>query len=424
MIDTVVTAPGSLGDVNPMLAIARGLAAAGREVIVVTAERYLPLAQKAGLATRALVDETEFSRAVNDPRLWDARKGLEVVFGSQVQGLIAKHYRWLTEIYQPGRTLLVSHVLDFAGRIFRDKHIECRHCVIVPAPAVLRSLSAPPQLSPSGWETHLPKFLLRGVYRLADRMVDKLIAPTINELRQEVGLPSVNRILDRWWTSPDLTLGLFPDWFSIPSQDLPEHMQCVGFPLADSGDLLPESAKQLVDQTLAPLNGKQPIIFAPGSAHSQAKAFLQSAAQACEKLNRPGVLLSSAADQLPQRLPPNVVAAAYLPFRELLPRACAIVHHGGIGTTSQSLAAGLPQVVAPMAFDQFDNAQRVKRLGCGTWLRMPSVTASKLAAQLQHVLDDSQIRAATGQIAQRLTRPTTPDDLARIILGHFSSRTH
>src|SRR6202012_1799180 len=56
---------------------------------------------------------------------------------------------------------------------------------------------------------------------------------------------------------------------------------------------------------------------------------------------------------------------AYVPLRALLPRCAALVHHGGIGTTAEALRAGVPQVIVPLAFDQFDNAARVRALGAG-----------------------------------------------------------
>ena len=58
-----------------------------------------------------------------------------------------------------------------------------------------------------------------------------------------------------------------------------------------------------------------------------------------------------------------LVASA--PYYELFPKCRVLVHSGGIGTTAQALRSGKPQVIIPFAFDQFDNAERVVRLGCG-----------------------------------------------------------
>jgi uncharacterized protein (TIGR00661 family) len=105
---------------------------------------------------------------------------------------------------------------------------------------------------------------------------------------------------------------------------------------------------------------------------------------ACVKLDRPGLLLSTHAENFPDRLPESVRTMAYASFGQLLPQCSAIVHHGGIGTTSQALAAGIPQIIRPLAFDQFDNATRVESLGCGRWLRADKL----LADTLQSILDE------------------------------------
>jgi len=41
------------------------------------------------------------------------------------------------------------------------------------------------------------------------------------------------------------------------------------------------------------------------------------------------------------------------------------VHHGGIGTSAQAMRAGIPQLVSPLFYDQFDNAACVTALGAG-----------------------------------------------------------
>jgi len=362
-----------------------------------------------------------FRELVEDPRLWHPRKGLEVVFGSIQQAFMEDHFRWLSELYRPGQTLIVSHLLDFTSRILRDLHADLRLCTVVPAPALLRSLDQPPRLTAWGIETKLPKRMLDFAYRQADRILDKLAAPAINRLRSQVGLPPVERIMHRWWASPDMSLALFPEWFSIPSHDHPAGLQCVGFPLADSGDLLDTAGEQLVDEALAPLAGRRPIVFAPGSAHARAQPFLEAAARSCQLLQLPGVLLSSVSSQFPTDLPSGVITANYLPFSQLLNRSLAIVHHGGVGTTSQALAAGIPQVVVPMAFDQFDNAARVTRLGCGSWLPMTRVSGHKLANHLRRALTNPQVSTQAQLMQQKMmTSRSSPTELADAILRHFA----
>src|SRR5205809_725560 len=82
--------------------------------------------------------------------------------------------------------------------------------------------------------------------------------------------------------------------------------------------------------------------------------------------------------QLPTPFPRAVRHVAFDPFQELLPLCTAVVHHGGIGTTARALAAGTPQLVLPLAWDQPDNAARVGRLGAGSSLGARHRSAARL----------------------------------------------
>ncbi len=366
-----------------MLAIARQLRQSGYDVLFLAAERYLPMARRAGLAVKSLVTEEQFQRLTRNPRLWHPRHGARLIFREAVEHFLESHYDWLEAQCVPGKTVLVSHVLDFAGRVYRDRYPETPFVSVLPAPALLRSRRTPPRLSGKVWERWIPRGLIPPLYRAADAWIDSIGAQPINALRGRVGLPPVSRLLDKWWWSPDLVLGLFPDWFAIAVEDRLPQLELIGFPLADSADVLDPLVAQQLSELLESFGGRRPLVFAPGTAHEQAGRFLANAAAACQALNLPGILLSANIDEHPRRLPDGVVTAEYLPFSQLLPRSAAIIHHGGVGTTSQALRAGVPQIVLPMAFDQFDNAERVANLACGSWLPMNKQNAARLATHLR-----------------------------------------
>jgi rhamnosyltransferase subunit B len=415
MHETIVTAPGSLGDVNPMLAIARVLQSQGREVIFLAAERYLHLAQRAGLKTHALFDEQQFSHFVSDPDLWHPRRGVRKIFENAVNSVLRTHYQWLEEHCTPGQTLLVSHLLDLSGRIYRDKHPNTRLVSVIPAPVPLRSFTAPPRLSAHFWERWFPKAGLPLAYWAADHWLDRLAGSEINDLRRSLQLPPVRRMLKSWWWSPDKVLCLFPEWFSIPNADLLPQMRLVGFPLADSADVVADAVQLELQEILQQLDGAKPIVFAPGTANDHGRKYLSHAAEACRQLRLPAILLSNDPSQLPQHLPPRVFTAKYLPFSQLLSYSAAIVHHGGVGTTSQAFAAGIPQIVLPMAFDQFDNAERVQRLRCGSWLPMRKLNTRRMIQHLQN------LPSASGGVAsvqrQVIDEPDFADRIRTELLG-------
>jgi rhamnosyltransferase subunit B len=107
--------------------------------------------------------------------------------------------------------------------------------------------------------------------------------------------------------------------------------------------------------------------------------FYSASLQAVERVNARALFLTGPSPQgLPARLPPSVLAWPYAPHEQVFPRASAIVHQAGIGTTAQALRSGRPMLAVPFAHDQFDNAERVCRLGAG--LTIPRHRYSERAA--------------------------------------------
>jgi UDP:flavonoid glycosyltransferase YjiC (YdhE family) len=132
------------------------------------------------------------------------------------------------------------------------------------------------------------------------------------------------------------------------------------------------------------------------------RPILDAAVDACQRLDRRGILLTRYLDQVPDRLPESVRHFPYVELGTLLPRAVALVHHGGIGTCARGLAAGVPQVILPYGFDQFDNMARLERLGVGAFTRRRGVTGRALARTLRPLIETPSVTARARALAERL----------------------
>jgi UDP:flavonoid glycosyltransferase YjiC (YdhE family) len=132
--------------------------------------------------------------------------------------------------------------------------------------------------------------------------------------------------------------------------------------------------------------GTPPVAITFGSGMRQSAALFRTALEACELLGVRAIFLSRHLAQLPANLPQWAGAFAFAPFRALFPKCAAVVHHGGVGTTARVLAAGTPQLILPFAWDQRDNAQRVRRLGVGDQLGAARSHSGRLAAALKKLL--------------------------------------
>ena len=97
-------------------------------------------------------------------------------------------------------------------------------------------------------------------------------------------------------------------------------------------------------------------------------------------------------------LPANVSAKRWIPQAAILAKARAMVGHGGFGTTTGALLAGVPQVVVPLFADQPYNAARVEGLGVG--LVATPEDPSSIRTALERVLAEPSFRRVAARVAR------------------------
>jgi UDP:flavonoid glycosyltransferase YjiC (YdhE family) len=173
-----------------------------------------------------------------------------------------------------------------------------------------------------------------------------------------------------------------------------------GFPFYDRDGAagMPAELSRFLDA------GPPPIVFTLGSsAVMDAGTFYHHSAEAAKLLGRRAVLLIGKNPRnRPSHLPEEIAAFDYAPFSELFPRAAAIVHQGGVGTTGQAMRSGRPMLVMPYAHDQPDNAERVTRLGIARTIRRRQYTPAKVAKQLRILLDNQSYAVAAENVGKRM----------------------
>jgi rhamnosyltransferase subunit B len=146
--------------------------------------------------------------------------------------------------------------------------------------------------------------------------------------------------------------------------------------------------------------GEPPIVFTLGSAAVMAPGqFYEESITAARTLNRRAVLLIGK-NAPPAQLPDSMIAVNYAPYSQIFPRACAIAHQGGIGTTAQALRAGRPTLVMPYSIDQPDNAARVRRLGTSRTISRQQYSASRVAKELSKLIETPSYAIKAAEVGQ------------------------
>jgi UDP:flavonoid glycosyltransferase YjiC (YdhE family) len=404
----VIVAIGSAGDVHPFVAIGRGLRERGHEVLIHASAWYEEAVTRAGIGFQAMDTRERYLEMTARSELWDPRKAFPFIMQEAVLAPLRPLYGKLEAEARAG-AILVGSSLDLAGRLLQEKH-GVRFVTAHVAPAILRTVHRIPVFQGTGFVGRMPRWFKRGFWWLSDKLFDRTWVPQLNAFRRDLGLPDIRRPFDGWWNSPDRVLGLWPDWFGPVQPDWPPQARLTGFPFYDRSDSHPPGA----DLVRWLDDGPAPVLFTHGSANVQGERFFRESVAVCERLKVRGLLVTANRHDVPEHLPRAVRHESYVPFSLVVPRAAALVSHGGIGTVAQGLRAGVPQLAVPMAHDQHDNGSRLVDLGVGAMVSAERYEAPRGAPLLDALLRDGAMRS---RCAERASLLRAEDPIAAACAG-------
>ncbi|WP_155337818.1 glycosyltransferase [Acrocarpospora corrugata] len=372
---------GTDGDVLPFVRLGALLRAAGHEITLVS---HAPYRDRCDLDFAAIDTPEEFARHQADTaHLMDTR-GESSWLGFYLRNGLFEQLRRESQIlidaHRPGETVLVG-----------------RHTSAVSVRFAAELLGAP-----VAWVAVSPIQVMSA--RLAAHMYGAELAPGFAAARAELGLPEVTD-WPKWFAGADLDIGLWPGWFDRAGARSPARFALTGFAVPDdetgpAGEELPPGAEEAL--------AERPVLISGGTGRMLNARFYEAAVEGCA--GRPALLAVPHEDLVPQPLPPGITWFPRLPFRQVMPRVSAVVHHGGIGTLTRALAAGTPQVVLADGADRPDNAARLARLGLAAWL--PPARWGETAAALGGVLAD---RGLAGRLPGDLDPSAGIEGAARLI---------
>lgn len=407
----LISTAGSHGDVLPFVALGREFARRGYEVVLYANPSFEPLVTQAGLTLVPLGSVAAYESLFAGTAA-DAPRREFVRVAQHLASLWGDCHRAMARDVVPGQTIAVGSSLMFAHRLLRETHgVPC--ATVHLSPSVFRSNERPARLLPNWIRADTSQFAKRLAWWALDKtFYDPAFTRPLNRQRAQLGLRPVQRVFRSWLHEAECVLGLFPEWFADRPADWPAQVELTGFPLYDHGAFAPLSPS-LADFITA---GPAPVAFSAGTATASAHAFFRASVAACRLAGLRGILLSHFAAQVPSALPPGVVHVAYAPFAALLPRLAAFVHHGGIGSTAQALRAGVPQLIRPTAYDQFDNAARAVRLGAAVEILDKDYRPDNVAAALRRLTTDARVRRRCEAVAARLHDDSAVADSCDLIV--------
>jgi UDP:flavonoid glycosyltransferase YjiC (YdhE family) len=403
----VLTNIGTMGDINPLIALAIELKRRGHTPVMAIQSLYAPYLAPLGIQhhpIRPFMTATDSRLA---EMIYDIRKGTE-------RGLCEFLFPVLRDTYddllaavtaEGGADLMLSGELVYAAPLVAEvTGIPWASYLL--APISFFSAYDPPALPMFPRVAKVEAFLpgMGHIIQGLARYISRKWPEPIYQLRAELGLPRGPNPLFVAKHSPNRVLALFSRILGKPQPDWPPNVLQAGFVYFDGqiGDLaLPPELEEFLDA------GEPPVVFTLGSAASlTAGSFYEDSARAAEKLGIRAILLVG---KDPRNVPSfnlssNIFVTQFAPFTTLFPRAKIVVHQGGVGTTAQALRAGIPSLVMPYSHDQPDNARRVQRLGAGLVLRRQKYTPARVVRSLRKLLTDPSYKLKAKEAAAILSK--------------------
>lgn len=385
---------GTRGDLQPYLALARGLTRRGHQVLLVAPAQFADMVEAEGIGFAAL--PAEFLEVLNSPEAKEVMGKSGPGFGAGFK--LLKHYRGL-----------MRQVLDIeweSARGFSPNAI-LYHAKALGAPHVASRLGVPsfltsplPGFTPtSAFPTPLLPFanlgpLNRPSHALMIHAGNLIFAKGIRQWRsQALGLPG------RGKARPDrgTLYGYSPHVLPRPD-DWGQDVAVTGYWFLDNPDWVPDAALR---DFLA--SGDKPFYAGFGSMPGDAPEQLTRAVvDGLRQAGKRGVIAMAGGAMQALEGMDDMHFIAGAPHDRLFPLMQGTLHHGGAGTTGAALRAGIPTAICPFVGDQPFWARQVVRLGVGPApLDLRTMEAGHMAEAIR-AMDDAGMRQRAARLGEAI----------------------
>ena len=362
---TLLISTGSRGDVEPFIALARGLQDAGHRPTLAAPARFRDMTAVHGVDFVGLDDSLfDLQEELAHQGTFAALRG-----ASRARPALRRFLSDVADLSEHGTDAVVYHPKTLAAPMVAETQgVPAIAAQLIPlyqptsafgSPLVARAL--PSWLNRASWRTVAA---VEAPWRSALREIRRdrlgLSGPAIS-LTERIGASGA---LNAW--SPQL-LPAPADWAAdaepLGFWRLPPQQWHPPGPLLDFLE-----------------SGEAPVYIGFGSMYSHDPAGLGRAVRdGLRQTGRRGIVATGAGG-IELESSDDIYVLDQAPHEWLLPQVSVAVHHGGIGTVAAAMAAGVPQVIRPFLGDQPFWARRVQELRTG--LRLRSSTAAGIAAAI------------------------------------------
>ncbi len=402
----LITTYGTFGDVQPYVALGKGLKNSGHQVVLGTSERFRDFVEGHGLTFGSMGDgllaiiDTDQGRNMleNTTNIIDVVKH-NIKLAKQFKPLqiaqlrdtweLAKSIKPDFILYHP-KTGAAPHIAEKLG-------VGC--ALVTPIPMFVPTSEWPFPVLPN---IKLGRWYNRLSYKIITALSGIILGKYIRNFRDEIGLkPMANFNLLKDGDGRDIpVLHLISEAVIPRPADWPTNAYMTGYCyLEREKDWTPPADLQsFLDK------GSPPVYVGFGSmAGRNPRQLTKIVVGALQCAGVRGLIATGWGGMKCEDLPGSILEIESAPHDWLFPQVAAVVHHGGAGTTAAGLRWGRPSVVVPFFGDQPFWGHHVHTLGAGTKpIPRKKLTADQLAAAIKDAVSNPDIYKKAEEIGKRI----------------------
>ncbi|MBN1121865.1 MAG: glycosyltransferase family 1 protein [Anaerolineae bacterium] len=406
---------GLRGDVQPCVVLGSRLKQEGHRVTIATHTNFEEMVRAYGLDYISIAGDSREILSANQQVFDLRRQGLRVVrafrdtvlpyarqtlidyweIGRQADLVLFNMFGWPT--YQIAEKLPVATVFTSVFPLTRT--------------SAYPTLALPFRASPGRWYNRLTHFLFERVAWLA-------FGPVINQWREEtLTLPPLRwpGFIEDFYRKEIPVLYAYSPAISPAPPNWPANYHVTGYWFCDKPpDWEPPQA--LVDFIA---DGPPPVYIGFGSMNCETDHDMIDLIREALRLSGQRAVVSRGWSELSLEtglFEDNIFAIGSVPHAWLFPQMAAVVHHGGCGTTTAGLRAGVPTIITPLFVDQPFWGHRIAELGVGpASVPYKRLTAKKLADAIRQAVSDEAMKIRAIELAAAINAEAGCDEAIRII---------
>jgi UDP:flavonoid glycosyltransferase YjiC (YdhE family) len=408
----LIIAPGSRGDVQPYIALGKGLQNAGHYIRLVSHSNFESLVTSYGLEFWSFGNNVKDAVENNEMRELTEKGNFLLLMAKMAKEAQREALRFAEGglLAAQGMDTVLSGIGGlFIGTAIAEKlDIPLVQAYVFPfTPTREFSSVLTPKLPTifNRLSHHLARQLMWQGFRSADAIARKKV----------LNIPAASLLgpyNSKSMHNMPILYGFSPSVIPAPA-DWNGNARITGYWFVDEVDSWqPPSA--LLDFLQS---GSPPVYIGFGSMSSgDPEQTADLVIQALSRVKQRAILLSGWGGLQKTNLPDSIFMIDSIPHTWLFPRVSAVVHHGGASTTAAGLKAGVPSAIIPFFGDQPFWGQRIADLGVGSKpIPRKKLTVERLANAIHEVVTNEEMRQHAANLGKQIQTENGIESAVEII---------